>query len=175
MSAPSRLAVAVLTLTFAAACSNKEDTPAVPSATAAASHAPPAPTAAATPPPSASASAAPAKAAACTLLGAWTGNYPPGPFPFSGTPLDFTLNADGTGLTHSARADQDLAWKTEGSTFSLHGIKAQKGGRFSCAQDQIGQYSWSFSADCNTLTFKLAKDPCKGRTLTMDGLVVKRK
>ena len=25
------------------------------------------------------------------------------------------------------------------------------------------------------LTFKLAKDPCRGRTLTMDGLVVKRK
>src|SRR5690242_10940202 len=86
--------------------------------------APPAhPTATAAPPPAtatatatAVATAAPAGGGACSIVGEWTGTYPPGPYPFSGTPFDISFKADGAGLTKSQRADNEFAWTVEGGT-----------------------------------------------------------
>jgi hypothetical protein len=134
------------------------------------------PTAAApTAAPTATAAPAPAGGGACSLVGAWKGNYPPGPFPFSGRPLEATFNADGTSKTHSERADDEQAWKVDGEGFSIHRTKVEKGGRFTCKNDEIGKYAVSFTPDCGGATFKLQQDACKGRSKTMDGLTLKRK
>jgi hypothetical protein len=133
-------------------------------------------TAAPTPSPTQTAAAAPPAGGACALAGDWSGTYPPGPYPFSGTPLEFIIRGDGTGTTRSARADSEFAWKAEGGTFSIHGTSTTRGGRFTCTKDQVGKWGYSFSPDCNTLTMKLQQDPCKGRAKQVEGgLSVKRK
>ena len=142
-------------------------------APSAATSAKPAATAAATA--TVTATAAPAKGGACAFTGVWTGNYPPGPYPFSGTPFEFTFNADGSGVTKSQRADQEFAWKVEGSTFSFHGVKVEKGGRFTCSKEEVGKYTFTFTPDCSSVTLKLVQDPCKGRAKMADGASMKRK
>jgi hypothetical protein len=140
-------------------------------ATAVATTAAPRPTAAAP----AATTAAPAKGGTCAFTGGWTGTYPPGPYPFSGTAFEFTFNGDGSGMTHSQRADQEFAWKVEGGAFAIHGVKVERGGRFACSKDEVGKYSYTFTPDCGTVTFKLTQDACKGRSKTMDGAAMKRK
>jgi hypothetical protein len=178
---PALLLAAVLL----AACGSKDasstSSGAAPTATATAAAratatAAPAPTAAAPAPTSAPAAPAPGKGGACSLAGGWTGTYPPGPYPFSGTPIEFTFNADGTGMTHSARADQEIAWTLSGTDFTIHGTHGSHGGRFSCRNEDIGKWSATFSPDCNSLTFKLVQDPCKGRAKQVENPVtMKRK
>jgi hypothetical protein len=121
--------------------------------------------------------AAPAKAAggACSLVGSWTGVYPPGPYPFSGHPLEMTFNADGTGSTASERATAELAWKGDGSTATFHGTKPGNGGRYSCRVEEEAKITTEFSADCGAMTAHLVSDPCKGRALTINGISLKRK
>jgi hypothetical protein len=162
-----------------AAC-GKDEASTSPSATATAAPAPtPAPAAsvapAATASATAAATAAPAAGGACSFAGEWTGTYPPGPYPFSGTPFEFSFKADGTGITKSMRADSEFAWKVEGGTFSIHGTKINKGGRFSCSKEEVGKWGFAFTPDCSGVTFKIQQDPCKGRAKTMDGASMKRK
>src|SRR5579871_4309605 len=114
-------------------------------ATAAAAH----PTAVATA--TAAATTAPAAGGACSFVGEWGGTYPPGPYPFSGTPFEFSFKADGTGTTKSARADSEIAWKVEGSVFQIHGVKTTKGGRFTCRAEDVGKWGFTFSPDCSTV------------------------
>jgi len=153
---------------------------------AAASAPPPPPvataTAATTVTPAAAASAtvavtaAPPAGGACTFTGGWTGTYPPGPYPFSGTQFEFSMKGDGTGTTHSARADSDFAWKVEGGSFLIHGTKVEKGGRFTCRKEDLGKWSFAFAPDCNSVTMKLQQDPCRGRAKQVEnGLTMKRK
>jgi hypothetical protein len=111
---------------------------------------------------------------ACTLPGSWTGVYPPGPYPFSGQPVGVTFAADGTGNTESARANDKIAWRVDGATFTLHGI-TESGGRYACRKDQEGKYGISFSPDCASVTFKMTDEPCKGREYAMNGNTFKRK
>jgi hypothetical protein len=171
LAAPVLLAATLLT-----ACGNKGDaSSSTGSASAAATATAAAPASAASAAPRATASAAPAAGGACGFKGSWTGTYPPGPYPFSGQPFEFTFNGDGTGVTHSARADQEFAWKTEGNVFSIHGAKVERGGRFTCSKEEVGKYGYQFTPDCNGVTFKLAQDACKGRTKVMDGTSMKRK
>ncbi|MEP7121997.1 MAG: hypothetical protein ABJE95_13845 [Byssovorax sp.] len=127
--------------------------------------------------PTPGATTAPAKATggACSLVGSWTGVYPPGPYPFSGRPLEVTLNADGTGSTASERATAELAWKADGSTLTFHGTKPGNGGRYSCKVEEEAKMTTELSADCSTLTVHLVSDPCKGRALTLNGISLKRK
>jgi hypothetical protein len=141
------------------------------------------------PAPSAGAAAVPAKATtpitaatpakatggACSLVGSWTGVYPPGPYPFSGHPLEMTFNADGTGSTASERATAELAWKGDGATATFHGTKPGNGGRYSCRVEEEARITTEFSADCATMTAHLVSDPCKGRALTINGISLKRK
>jgi hypothetical protein len=143
-------------------------------APATASTARPAATATA-PAPAATATAAPAGGGACTFVGTWKGTYPPGPYPFSGHTFEITFNADGSGITHSERADEDFAWKSEGGTFSIHRTKVDKGGRFTCGNTEIGKYGFTFTPDCGGTTLKLTQDPCRGRAKVMDGVSLKRK
>jgi len=119
----------------------------------------------------------PAKAAAgaCSLVGSWTGVYPPGPYPFSGHPLEMTFNADGTGSTASDRATAELAWKGDGNAVTFHGTKPGNGGRYSCRVEDEAKITTEFSADCATMTAHLVSDPCKGRALTINGISLKRK
>jgi|HubBroStandDraft_4_1064222.scaffolds.fasta_scaffold344224_2 hypothetical protein len=174
-----RLAALALAAPFVLAACGK-DAGSTSSSTGAAPAPASAPTARATatataPAPAATAAPAPASGGACSFAGTWTGNYPPGPYPFSGHPLDVTFNADGSGKTHSERADDEIAWKVDGGAFSLHRTKVDKGGRFTCRNEEVGKYAFSFTPDCSGLTFKLQQDPCKGRSKAMDGLAVKRK
>lgn len=160
------------------ACGNKGSSSSSesPSAALTASAAPTAvarPTATAAAP--VTATAAPAAGGTCAFTGGWTGTYPPGPYPFSGTPFEFTFNADGSGKTHSQRADEEFAWKAEAGTFSIHGVKVAKGGRFTCRLEDVGKYGFSFTPDCSTVTLKLTEDHCKGRATTTDGISLKRK
>ena len=179
MSSRRRLAAVVLAFTATAlnAACGKEDASSsssgsTPAATATAAH--PTATTAAAPP--ATATAAPAKGGACSFTGGWSGTYPPGPYPFSGTPFELTFNADGTGITKSQRADQEFAWKQEaGGVFTIHGIKVERGGRFTCSKDEVGRYGYTFTPDCSSVSFKLTQDGCKGRSKTMDGISIKRK
>lgn len=164
-------AFALLTL---AACGKEDASSSTGAAPASATAAAPKPTAAATAAPKPTATAAPAPAA-CTFPGTWTGTYPPGPYPFSGQPFDFTLRADGSALTHSARADQEFAWKVEGGALTLHSVKVEHGGRFACSKDDVGKYKYRFTPDCSGFTLELAQDPCKGRSKTLDGASLKRK
>src|SRR5438477_11816276 len=130
----------LLALTIVAslvACSKGSgDGPASTSTTTAA----PAKTTAATTTASAATTAAPS-GGACSIVGAWTGKYPPGPYPFSNTPFDLVFKADGTGTTDSQRAhDVELAWKMDGATLAFHGTKGETGGRYACPRDQDGRY-----------------------------------
>src|SRR5580700_8661459 len=101
-----RLAALALAAPFVLAACGK-DAGSTSSSTGAAPAPASAPTARAT-------ATAPASGGACSFAGTWTGNYPPGPYPFSGHPLDVTFNADGSGKTHSERADDEIAWKVDG-------------------------------------------------------------
>lgn len=176
MPRPRLAVIVVITPWILAACGNDSASSSTGAATAAKTAPPPATaTAAPKPTPAPAATTAAPAAGACNFSGTWTGNYPPGPYPFSGTPFEFTFNADGTGLTHSQRADQEFAWKVEGGVFNIHGIKVEKGGRFSCSKDEVGKWSYTFTPDCGSVTFKLKEDPCKGRAKTMDGASMKRK
>jgi hypothetical protein len=173
--------VLLIAAVLVSACAGKDASPsastgAAPTATAtAAARATTAPTATA-PAPTSAPAPAPGKGGTCSLVGGWTGTYPPGPYPFSGTPIEFTFAADGTGATHSARADQDIAWTLSGSDFTIHGTHGSHGGRFSCKNEDIGKWSASFTPDCNSLTFKLVQDPCKGRAKQVENPVtMKRK
>jgi hypothetical protein len=174
---PAALALVLATATLLAACGKGDGTSsttgAAPASTSAAARPTAAPTATAAP--AAPTTAAPAKGGVCAFTGAWTGTYPPGPYPFSGTPFEFNFNADGTGVTKSQRADQEFAWKQEAGAFSIHGVKVERGGRFSCSKDETGKYTPTFTPDCGTVTFKLVQDGCKGRSKTMDGASMKRK
>lgn len=178
---PARPALAIFSLTALLLTAYGKDSGSsstAPATSAAATTSAPAGTVAAPPPATATATATASAAAtggACSFAGEWTGNYPPGPYPFSGKPFDFTFNADGTGITDSARAKTEVAWKTEGGTFSIHGVKDVRPGRFTCAKDEVGKFGFTFTSDCNTVTMKLQQDPCKGRGKTVDGLSMKRK
>ena len=125
--------------------------------------------------PAATTTPAKAPAGACSLVGSWTGVYPPGPYPFSGHPLDMTFNADGTGSTASERATAELAWKTDSGAVTFHGMKPGNGGRYSCRVEDEAKITTEFSADCSTMTAHLVSDPCKGRALTINGISLKRK
>lgn len=171
MRSPIRSA-SLLLITFVAFAACKKDEPPSSTGTPPGSTASPQKTAA---PPATSAASAPAKPGACTFTGTWTGNYPPGPYPFSGTQFEFTFNADGTGVTKSQRADQEFAWKTEGNVFAIHGVKVEQGGRYTCSKEQVGKWSYTFTPDCNTVTFKVVEDPCVGRAKQADGASMKRK
>ena len=176
MTFSARFALVPLVVLLAAACGNKDAPSPAPSSAATAPPATAAQTAAAPHTAAAPASSgAPAAGGACKLDGSWVGTYPPGPYPFSGTRLEFTFNADGTGLTDSARAKTEFAWKTEGASLSFHGVKDVRPGRFTCAKNEVGKYAFTFTPDCGTVTFKLQQDPCKGRALTADGISLKRK
>ena len=170
-----RLALLPAATLLLAACgkdaSSSTSSGAAPAATTAAVTAAAPATAAPTP----TATAAPAKGGACSFAGTWTGTYPPGPYPFSGTPIDITFNADGTGVTHSARADQEIVWKVVGGEFTLHGVKGAHG-RFTCGNEDVARWAPTWSADCNSLSFKLVQDPCKGRAKQVEnGITMKRK
>jgi hypothetical protein len=174
MPSPSALASPALLLACAlvAGCGSKEAPAPAPSAAAATPAKATTPAAATATP-----TQAPAKAAAgaCSLVGSWTGVYPPGPYPFSGHPLAMTFNADGTGSTASDRATSELAWKTDGNAVTFHGTKPGNGGRYSCRVEEEAKITPEFSADCSTMTAHLVSDPCKGRALTINGIALKRK
>jgi hypothetical protein len=135
----------------------------------------PSPTPSATP--SASPSSAPATGA-CKVEGTWTGTYPPGPFPFSGTPVDVTFGANGTGKTESQRiaiaGAVEFAWKLDGQHLSFKN-ESETHNRFSCPKDQEGKYTLTFTPDCSSFTAKIEADPCQGRAKTMDGISLKKK
>jgi hypothetical protein len=166
-----RSALSLFSLLFASAlvvgCGTKDAPAPAPSGVAAIP--PKGPTPAATTP-------TPARPAggACSVVGSWTGVYPPGPYPFSGHPLDMTFNADGTGSTASERANSDIAWKPDAGGMAFHGTKPGAG-RYSCQVNEEAKITTEFSADCVTMTVHLVADPCKGRAQTLNGMSLKRK
>lgn len=118
---------------------------------------------------------APATGGACSFAGEWTGNLPPGSYPFSGKPFDFVFHADGTGITDSGRATPAVAWKSEGGIFSIRDINDVRRSPYTCREDEVGKYGFTFTPDCTTVTMKLQEDPCTGRSKAVDGLSMKRK
>jgi hypothetical protein len=120
---------------------------------------------------------APARATGgtCSFAGDWTGNLPPGPYPFSGKPFDFVFNADGTGITDSWRATPAVAWKSEGGTFSIRDINDVRRSPYTCRESEVGEFGFTFVPDCTTVTLTLQQDPCKGRAKALDGLSMKRR
>ena len=115
----------------------------------------------------------------CSLVGTWAGMYPPGPYPFSNTPVELAFNADGSGASKSARtgtAGIEYEWALEGEHFSFHGVKpVSPGDRYTCMKEQVGKYTLTFAPDCSSLTAKVESDPCKGRAMQMNGTTIKKK
>ena len=109
----------------------------------------------------------------CSIVGDWNGVYPPGPYPFSGTPLTFSFRADGTGESKSSRANSPVAWHMDGANLSFHGTTPPTT-RFSCKVEDEGKYSLTFSADCSTVKFGLVSDPCAGRAATANNMSLTR-
>jgi hypothetical protein len=151
-------------------CGNK-DAPPAPGATTTTAAAPSVKSTAASP--TAAAPASPA--GACSMVGTWNGVYPPGPYPFSGKPITFTFNADGTGFSDSERAHSDVAWKADGRTLTFHGTKPGAGGRYSCRVEDEAKVAVAYGADCKTATVTLVSDPCEGRAHTLNGMTFTRK
>jgi hypothetical protein len=112
-------------------------------------------------------------ATACSIVGDWSGTYPPGPYPFSGTPINFAFRADGTGESRSTRATSPVVWHMEGANLSMHGTTSGTT-PYSCKREDEGKYSLGFSADCSTVTFGLVSDPCTGRATTANGMSLSR-
>lgn len=111
----------------------------------------------------------------CTLVGAWTGNYPPGNLPFSGRPLTLTFNADGSAVRESDVNKSDFFWTMEGPNVSFHGKKAEGGGRAVCNPEDVAKASPEFTADCTSFTVKMVSDPCKARAQALNGIAFKKK
>jgi hypothetical protein len=174
----NKLSLAAFALLTLAACDKGGGAGASPSASASASAAAAATSAAAAKP--SAAAAAPASTVGvigkCSVVGTWEGKYPPGPYPFSNTPITLTWNADGTGQSKSARADTELSWKVSGETFSFTGVKDDTNpGRFTCKKGDESTSKIEFSADCNTMTFHVQSDKCAPRKQQLDGQSAHRK
>ncbi|MEO7328193.1 MAG: hypothetical protein ABI193_06425, partial [Minicystis sp.] len=110
----------------------------------------------------------------CTLVGAWAGNYPPGPYPFSGRPLTLTFNADGSASRDSEHTKSEFVWTMEGPAVSFHGKKTEGGGRTSCTPEDIAKANVEFAPDCSGFTVKMISDPCKTRSQVLNGITVKK-
>lgn len=115
-----------------------------------------------------------AAAAACSIVGDWSGTYPPGPYPFSGKPIAMSFRADGSGETKSARGDSPFVWHMDGAALSFHGTSSGTT-PYSCKKEDEGKYSLTFSAGCATVTFGLIADSCGGRSKTANGVSLTRK
>jgi hypothetical protein len=113
-------------------------------------------------------------AGACAVVGEWAGTYPPGPYPFSGKPINFSFRADGTGESKSERADSPIVWHMDGANLSFHGTSSGTT-RYSCKKEDEGKYSLTFTADCSKVTFGLISDACEGRSKTANGMSLSRK
>ena len=110
----------------------------------------------------------------CSIVGDWNGVYPPGPYPFSGTPISFSFRADGTGLSASSRANSPIAWKMDGANLAFHGTQPPTT-PYACRVEDEGKYSLGFAADCSTVRFGLVADPCQGRATQANGMSLTRK
>lgn len=115
-----------------------------------------------------------AAAPACSITGEWSGTYPPGPYPFSGKPINFSFRADGTGESKSERADSPIVWHMDGANLSMHGTQSGTT-PYSCKKEDEGKYTLTFSGDCAKVTFGLVSDPCMGRSKTANGMSLNRK
>ncbi len=111
--------------------------------------------------------------AACSIVGDWNGVYPPGPYPFSGSPINFSFRADGTGESKSSRANSPVVWHMDGANLSMHGT-VNGTTPYSCKIADEGKYSLTFAADCSTVKFGLVSDPCVGRGTTANGMSLNR-
>lgn len=110
----------------------------------------------------------------CTLVGTWAGNYPAGPYPFSGKPMKLVFNADGSASRESENAKTDFVWTMEGPAVSFHGKKTEGGGRFVCNPEDVAKANADFAADCSSFTVKMISDPCKARAQTLNGISLKK-
>jgi hypothetical protein len=111
---------------------------------------------------------------ACSIVGDWNGVYPPGPYPFSGTPITMSFRADNTGETKSSRATSPIVWRMDGANLSMHGTQSGTT-PYSCKREDEGKYSLTFSADCSTVKLGLVSDPCVGRGTTANNMSLTRK
>jgi hypothetical protein len=118
---------------------------------------------------------APAMAGACSIVGDWSGVYPPSSYAFSGTPIEISLAADGTGSTKSVRAETKIAWHMDGPALAFHGTATTATSGYVCHKEDEGRLSLTYSADCSSVTLGLLADPCVGRGKAANGVLLKRK
>lgn len=114
-----------------------------------------------------------ATAGTCSIVGDWNGVYPPGPYPFSGSPIAFSFKADGTGQSNSSRANSPIVWRMDGANLAMHGTTSGTT-PYSCKREDEGKYSLTYTADCNTVKLGLVSDPCTGRGTTANGMSLAR-
>jgi hypothetical protein len=139
--------------------------------------APPVPSTAAAvaPTPLPAAPAAPATGTTCSIVGDWSGVYPPSSYAFSGTPIEIHLAADGTGSTKSVRAETKIAWHMDGPALAFHGVETTAKSGYICHKEDEGRFSLTYSADCSSVILGLLADPCVGRGKAANGAVLTRK
>ncbi|MEI8259343.1 MAG: hypothetical protein WCJ30_27060 [Deltaproteobacteria bacterium] len=107
----------------------------------------------------------------CSLVGAWRGTIPGGPF--AGQQLTWTFAAGGVSNGVFGTATVDGTWAVSGSVATLTDTVSVPV-YVACAAGQQGSYTISYSAACTMLAWHATSDPCDGRRLAVDTLSVTR-
>ena len=155
------------------ACAEATPTTAPPAATPAPTATTPPPALEATPPAS-TIPTPPPTAAACALVGGWTGTYPAGPQPWAGKTFTGNFGADGVLTAESAMGKKVTHFAFDAGTGVVTLTNSENTGPGSCTPDQTGHYAVTFGGDCNTFSAALKDDPCEGRKKGFEGVTFKR-